>query len=208
LALVKIFVTGTDTDVGKTVFSSALARALKASYWKPIQAGTLHQSDSNTVCKLSGLPPLKIIPEAYRLTTPCSPHRAAELDSIEIDADRLHLPDADPLVVEGAGGLLVPVTSKLLMIDLLETWQMPVVLVARTALGTINHSLLSIEALRIRMIPILGITFVGEAAPDSEKVICAIGRVKRLGRLPILNPLDRATLGRAFAANFRLENFR
>ncbi len=204
----KIFVTGTDTDVGKTVFSAALAAALEASYWKPIQAGSLEETDSDTVRRLSGLPQPKVLAEDYLLATPCSPHRAAELDCVKIDPEGLRLPDADPLVVEGAGGLLVPVNRERLVIDLVASWQLPVVLVARTSLGTINHSLLSIEALRSRKIPMIGIAFVGEASPDSEEVICAFGNVKRLGRLPNLEPLDRAALGRAFAANFSLEDFR
>ena len=204
----KLFVTGSDTDVGKTVFSAALAGALEASYWKPIQAGSLDRSDSRTVRKLSGLPSSRIFPEGYRLTTACSPHRAAELDSITIEPERLELPDADPLIVEGAGGLFVPITRKILLIDLVAAWQLPVVLVTRTSLGTINHSLLSIEALKSRNIPILGIAFVGEKSPDSEGVICTLSGVKRLGRLPILNALDEATLAQAFAANFRLEDFR
>lgn len=203
----KLFVTGTDTDVGKTVFAAALAGALEASYWKPIQAGTLDHSDSGTVRALSGLPPPRVLAEGYRLTTPCSPHRAAEFDSVQIDSDSLQPPDVDPLVVEGAGGLFVPVTRETLLIDLLVRWQLPVVLVARTSLGTINHSLLSIEALRSRSIRLLGIAFVGDSNPDSENVICAFGRTRRLGRLPILDPIDRASLANAFAANFSLQDF-
>jgi dethiobiotin synthetase len=102
----------------------------------------------------------------------------------------------------------VPVTPKVLLIDIVARWQLPVVLVARTRLGTINHSLLSIEALRSRHIPLLGVAFVGEADPASEQVICTIGRTKRLGRLPIIDPLDPSTLACAFAANFRVEDFR
>jgi dethiobiotin synthetase len=204
----KIFVTGTDTDVGKTIFSAALARALDATYWKPIQAGTLDRSDSDIVRNLSGLPTCRIIAEEYRLTTACSPHRAAERDTVRIDCDRLALPSADPLVVEGAGGLLVPITREFLVIDLVASWQLPVVLVARTSLGTINHSLLSIEALRSRKIPMLGIAFVGEANPDSEGVICAFSDVKRLGRLPFVDPLDQANLQQAFMNNFNLDDFR
>lgn len=204
----KLFVGGTDTDVGKTIFSAALSGALKACYWKPVQAGTLENSDSDTVAKMSGSPPAMVLGEAYRLTTACSPHRAAELDSIEIDADKLQPPNFDPLVVEGAGGLLVPVTRELLLIDIVARWRLPVVLVARTKLGTINHSLLSVEAIRSRNIPLIGIAFVGEPNPDSEEVICAFGQAKRLGRLPIIDPLDRSTLAQAFAANFRLEDFR
>lgn len=204
----KLFVTGTDTDVGKTIIAAALAGALEASYWKPIQAGTLDHSDSDTVRALSGLAPSKVLAEGYRLTTPCSPHRAAEIDSVQIDADGLALPDADPLVVEGAGGLFVPVTREILLIDLVARWRLPVVLVARTALGTINHSLLSIEALKSRNILLLGIAFVGNPNPDSEETICAFGQTRRLGRLPILDPVDPASLAKAFAANFSLEDFR
>jgi dethiobiotin synthetase len=203
----KIFVTGTDTDVGKTVFAAALAGALQASYWKPVQAGSLEASDSDRVSSLSGLPANKLIAERYRLTTPCSPHCAAKIDGVEVALDELKLPDVDPLIVEGAGGLLVPLTRDLLTADLIAHWQLPVVLVARTALGTINHSLLSIEALRWRKIGIIGIAFVGEAVLDSEEVICAVGSVKRLGRLPVLQQLDRSSLAKAFAANFRLEDF-
>lgn len=204
-----IVVTGTDTDVGKTVFSAALAGALGAQYWKPVQAGLDPSSDAASVTLLSGLPPERILPEAYRLNTPCSPHRAAEIDGVTIESDRLALPQiAGPLVVEGAGGVLVPVTRDLLFADLFARWACPVVLVARTALGTINHSLLSIEALRGRGVPILGIAFVGEAQDDSEATIAQIGGVKRLGRLPLLDPLNAATLAAAFAAAFDLDDFR
>jgi dethiobiotin synthetase len=204
----RIVVSGTDTDAGKTVFAAALAGALKAHYWKPIQAGDLDQSDSNRVASLSGLPGTQILPEAYRLATPCSPHLAAELDDIQIDPDRLSVPALDPLVVEGAGGLLVPLTREALLIDLLARWRLPVVLVARTSLGTINHSLLSVEALHARNVPLLGIAFVGDANPDSEQTICAFARAKRLGRLPFLDRLDAKSLRTAFAASFNLEDFR
>ena len=204
----RIFVTGTDTDIGKTIFSAALAGALKASYWKPIQAGGLEESDSDRVRALSGLPPSKMLAEGYRLATPCSPHRAAELDGICIDCDRLQPPEADPLIVEGAGGLMVPVTRETLLIDLIARWGMPVVLVARTSLGTINHSLLSLAALRSRSIPVVGIAFVGDPFPDSEEIICAAGGARRLGRLPRLDPLNRASLEQAFLSNFSLDDFR
>lgn len=203
----RMFVTGTDTDVGKTVFSAALAGALDATYWKPVQAGGLDRTDSNEVRRLSGLPADKILVEGYRLSTPCSPHRAAELDGIEIDWRGLQPPETDPLVVEGAGGCLVPVTRDVLVIDLIERWKLPAILVARTALGTINHSLLSLAALKARNIPVLGMAFVGDAFPDSEEIVCALGGVKKLGRLPFVDPLDRETLARAFADNFDLGNF-
>ena len=204
-----IIVTGTDTDVGKTVFSAALAAALGASYWKPIQAGSIGDTDTDRVAALSGLPPSKMLAEAYRLRTPCSPHRAAELDGVSIDLTCLDPPALDgPLVIEGAGGVMVPATRDTLFADLFARWRLPTVIVARTALGTINHSLLSIEALRSREVPICGIAFIGEANEDSESTIAAIGMVRRLGRLPHLPRLDQATLAAAFQAHFKVEDFR
>lgn len=203
-----IIVTGTDTEIGKTVFSAALTGALGAHYWKPVQAGTDDEGhgDAETVARLSGRP---VLPSAYRLKTPCSPHLAAEIDGVTIERERLALPQVDgPLVAEGAGGVLVPVTRELLFADLFAHWGRPVVLVARTGLGTINHSLLSIEALRSRGVAVLGVAFVGEGVEDSEATIAAIGGVKRLGRLPRLATLTRETLAEAFAAHFDVEDFR
>jgi dethiobiotin synthetase len=202
----RLIVTGTDTGIGKTVLAAALATALDATYWKPIQSGLEDAADTETVATLGVR---RTLPEAYRLTQPLSPHRSAELDGVTIDPDRLMPPPVDgPLVIEGAGGVLVPVTRSLLFADMFALWDAPVILVARTTLGTINHSLLSIEALRARRVPILGVAFVGEANEDNEATICAIGEVKRLGRLPLLDPLDASGLSAAFAANFRLEDFR
>ena len=203
-----IIVTGTDTDIGKTVFAAGLTAALGARYWKPVQAGLADGSDAASVVTL-GVPADRVLPEAYRLTTPCSPHLAAEIDGVTIEADRLALPEVDgALVVEGAGGVMVPVTRELIFADLFARWGKPVVLVARTGLGTINHSLLSIEALRSRGVPIFGIAFVGDAVEDSEATIATLGKVRRLGRLPRLDPLNATTLAEAFAANFDLEAFR
>lgn len=204
----RIFVTGTDTNVGKTVFAAALAGALGASYWKPVQAGDLDMTDSDRVRLLSGLPPENILVEAHRLRTACSPHRSAELDGVEIACGAMSPPDADPLVIEGAGGLLVPLTRDILFADLIARWKLPAVLVARTSLGTINHSLLSIHALRSWTIAIHGIAFVGDEARDSEEIICAASGARRLGRLPLIDPLEPASLRRAFLDNFRLEDFR
>ncbi|RYE04125.1 MAG: ATP-dependent dethiobiotin synthetase BioD [Sphingomonadales bacterium] len=203
-----LFVTGTDTGIGKTVFAAALVGALDGAYWKPVQAGLEEESDSACVARLSGLSADRILPEAYRLRTPCSPHRAAELDGLTIDPDRLIPPaSGHPLVIEGAGGALVPLTRGLLFADLAASWAAPAVIVARTALGTINHSLLSIEALRARGVPIAGIAFVGDANEDSESTIASFDGVRRLGRLPRLDPLDRDTLAQAFSAHFRIEDF-
>lgn len=197
----KFVVTGTDTEIGKTIFAAGLTGALGATYWKPIQAGLDDGADADTVATLA--PGASIHPSAWRLTTPCSPHRAAELDGVTIDVDRLTPPPVSgPLVIEGAGGVLVPVTRQHLFADLFAAWQIPVILVARTGLGTINHSLLSIEALRARGVPIHGIAFVGDPVEDSEATIAAIGNVARLGRLPRLALLTPATLAAAFARSF------
>ncbi|PBN44653.1 dethiobiotin synthase [Sphingobium sp. D43FB] len=198
-------VTGTDTGIGKTVFAAGLAAALGAHYWKPIQAGVDPDGDKEEVARLSGLPAAQILPEAYRLATPASPHLAARIDGVTIALDRLALPQVDgPLVVEGAGGVLVPISETLLMADLFAHWGQPVILCARTALGTINHSLLSVEALRARGVPIAGIAFIGEAHVENERIIPLLAGVPSLGRLPLLDPLSPATLAQAFAAHIRL----
>jgi dethiobiotin synthetase len=203
-----IVVTATGTDIGKTVFAAALTAALDGCYWKPVQAGLDDGSDLERVGRYSGLPAERLLPEAYRLTTPCSPHRAAEIDGVTIDVDALEPPLCDrPLVIEGAGGVLVPFTRQATFADVMARWQLPVVLVAATSLGTISHSLAAIEALRTRKIDIRGIAFVGDAVEDSEATIADMGRVKQLGRLPMLDSLDPGTLAAAFAANFDLADF-
>jgi dethiobiotin synthetase len=201
-------VTGTDTGIGKTRFAAALAAALDGYYWKPIQAGLDEPSDSQIVATLSGLPADRILPEGYRLTSPLSPHRAAHLDGIAIDPAVLDPPDTDrPLIIEGAGGVLVPLNDIMLYADMFARWQLPVILCARTALGTINHSLLSIEALRARKIMTLGIAFIGDANEDSEATIARLGKVRRLGRLPWITPMSAAMLHQKFAENFDLADF-
>lgn len=201
--MTRLAVTGTDTGIGKTIIAAALAGHLGVPYWKPVQAGLDDGTDRETVAALTGQ---TVLPEAYRLTTPCSPHQAAAIDGVTIDPEKLVLPDGS-LVIEGAGGVLVPLSEDLLYADLFARWGLPVVLVARTELGTINHSLLSLEALRSRDVPVAGIAFVGDENAETERVICAIGKVRRLGRLPWLDPLDAASLRAAFAANFDLAAF-
>lgn len=204
----RLIVTGTDTGIGKTVFAAGLAGMLDGVYWKPVQAGIEDETDRGTVLRLSGLSPERILPEAYCLRTPASPHLAAELDGIVIDPDALVLPDVDrPLVVEGAGGLMVPLNRKVTYLDLMARWNARVVLCARTTLGTINHSLLSIEALRQRGIAIAGIAFIGDENQESERIIAELGQVRRLGRLPYLDPLTAPSLRAAFARQFRIEDF-
>jgi dethiobiotin synthetase len=204
----RIVVTGTDTGIGKTVFAAALSGALDGYYWKPIQSGLAEETDSETVRRLSGLTAERILPERYRLRTPVSPHLAARIDGVNIDTEHLALPaTARPLVIEGAGGLLVPLTQDVTYIDVMARWRAPLVLCARTTLGTINHTLLSIEAIRARNIPLLGIAFLGDENRESEDVIVAMGRTRRLGRLPPLAPLTADKLKAAFTTHFEASAF-
>lgn len=201
-------VTGTDTGVGKTVFSAALVQALDAHYWKPVQSGLEEETDSELVARLAGAEPVRILPEAWKLKTPVSPHLAAQIDGVEIDPLALVPPQLErPLVIEGAGGLLVPLTRRITYADVFARWQLPTILCARTALGTINHTLLSLEAMRVRKIPILGVVFIGDEVRDSQAIISGLGKVRVLGRLPKLNRLDTETLRQAFSAHFNLNDF-
>ena len=206
----RFVVTGTGTGIGKTVFAAALTAAIGGIYWKPVQAGLAtsggeFETDSETVMRLSGAP---VLPEAWRLKLAASPHRAAAEEGVLIDAQALVLPQTDrPLVVEGAGGLLVPLTARTLYIDVFARWGAPLILCAGTGLGTINHTLLSLEAIRARDIPLLGIAFIGEGNDDSETIICRLGAAKRLGRLDIVAPLDAPHLRTAFANGFDIGEF-
>ena len=203
-----IVVAGTDTDVGKTVFAAGLTRLLDGLYWKPVQAGLDGETDSAVVRRLSGLSADRILPEIWRLKSPASPHLAAERDGVTIDVQSLSLPSAQrPLIIESAGGLLVPLTRRELFIDVFARWKVPVVLCARTSLGTLNHTLLSLEALRRREIPILGVALCGDAHPDNERTLREMSGVAILGRLPRLDPLTPQSLAAAFTAAFRRESF-
>ncbi|MGF6158126.1 dethiobiotin synthetase [Ensifer sp. KUDG1] len=204
----RIVVTGTDTGIGKTIFSAALTDALDGCYWKPVQSGLDEETDSETVARLGRLSSDRVLPEAYRLATPASPHLSARIDGVTLRPEGLLPPGVErPLVIEGAGGLLVPLTEHTVFADVFARWQIPVVLCARTGLGTINHTLLSLEALRSRAIPILGVAIIGDAQEDSEAVISELGAVRRLGRLPRLDPLTPDRLRRAFAENFNIADF-
>jgi dethiobiotin synthetase len=202
----RFVVTGTDTGLGKTVFAAALTAALGGIYFKPVQAGLGKKTDSEIAVRLSGA---EILPEIYRLKLAASPHKAAAAEGIKIDPSKLVLPETKtPLVVEGAGGLLVPLNDRMLYSDVFARWKAPLILCARTSLGTINHTLLSLEAIRAHNIPLLGVAFIGDANEDSERIIVKLGKVKRLGRLPWVKPLNRKTLAKAFAAGFDLKDFR
>jgi dethiobiotin synthetase len=205
----RFVIAGTDTGVGKTVFAAALVDALGASYWKPVQAGLDDETDTQTVARLSGVAPERLLPEAWRLKTPASPHLAARLDGVAIAVDDLIPPGCDgPLIIETAGGVMTPLTSTTPTADVLARWRLPVILVARTTLGAINHALLSIEALRRRDIALFGVAFVGEKNLDTQDAIAQMGRVRALGRLPHVAPLHRDGLRAAFAASFTISDFR
>ncbi|KRB29939.1 dethiobiotin synthase [Mesorhizobium sp. Root172] len=199
----RIVITGTDTGIGKTVFAAGLAGLLDGFYWKPVQSGLDGETDSEVVARLAGLPSGRVLPEAYRLNSPLSPHRSAEIDGVAIKVADLTFPVLPtPLVIEGAGGLMVPLNRRTRFIDIFAEWRLPVILCARTTLGTINHTLLSIEALRARSIPLAGIAFIGDEMADTQRTIVEMGGVPQLGRLPYLDPLTDKTLRDAMIAGF------
>lgn len=196
-----LVICGTDTDVGKTVVSALVVQGLGATYWKPVQSGLEGGGDSGRLQALLQLPATRVLPEAYRLQTPVSPHWAAELEGITIEPARLALPAvAGALVVETAGGLLVPLRRDWLQIDQLAAWGLPVLLVARSGLGTLNHTLLSVQALRQRSIPLLGLVLNGPLHPDNPATLAALAQAPVLAQLPPLEPLTASGLAAQWQA--------
>ncbi|MDQ8756491.1 dethiobiotin synthase [Sphingosinicella sp. LHD-64] len=193
-----IVVTGTDTGIGKTVFAAGLAGLLGGHYWKPVQAGTDPEGDSETVARLSGLPRDRILSEAYRLKLAASPHLAAREEGVSIETGRLAIPEVKgPLVIEGAGGALVPLDEALLFADVFAIWGAPVLVCARTGLGTINHSLLTVRALRALDVDVIGLAFIGDPHPENARIVPKLAGVPSLGRLPWLDPLTPGALAEA-----------
>ena len=189
------FVTGTDTDVGKTVVSAWLVAQLGACYWKPVQAGNHPETDSDIVRRLSGVPEKRILAEAYVLPEPIAPHEAAQRAGVSIDLARLVPPSCDrPLVVEGAGGLLVPLNDRAFVADLASELHLPIILVARSTLGTINHTLLSLEAIRRRGLHLAGVVVNGPETPHNRAAIERYGRVEIIAEIPWLDQLTPAKL--------------
>ena len=188
----KYFVTGTDTNVGKTLVCAWLAQHLQADYWKPIQCGHEDgEGDREMVGRLSGRP---THPEAYRFSLPRSPHTAAEAEHVRIRLDACIAPPADHLIVEGAGGVLVPINEHEFMIDLIERLGFPVIVVARGILGGINHLLLTLAALRQRNQRILGVVFSGPTLPETVAAAETYGRTVILAHIPPLERVDFSTL--------------
>jgi len=186
-------ITGIGTDVGKTVVSAIFAQALNVTYWKPVQAGDLDNSDSIKVNNWTD-EEVNVLHEAYRLTEPMSPHAAATIDGLKIDEDSICFLDVHGnLIVEGAGGLLVPVNNDgLLYADLFKKWGLPVIVVSRHYLGSINHTLLTLEVLKSRGIPVEGIVFVGAENKATESIILNVTGVKMITRIPITDELGTA----------------
>ena len=191
----RIVICGTDTDVGKTIVSSFFVQGLKGVYWKPIQSGTEEGTDTKTVCKLLDLEPKRHLSERYKFKAPVSPHWAAEKESRFIEPNNLNLPNLDKLIIiETAGGVMVPLNRNWLQIDQLKVWGAPIILVARTGLGTLNHTLLTLEALRIRNITILGIILNGPPHNDNPKTLEQFGDTKILATLPIFEEVNANVL--------------
>jgi dethiobiotin synthetase len=166
----KYFVTAIDTDSGKTLVSAILCEALKADYWKPIQAGL--PKDSDQIRSLISNSVTKIHPERYLLNTPASPHASAKIDNVEIELGDFELPKiSNSLIVEGAGGCLVPINENDFVIDLIKKLDLQTIVVADLYLGSINHTLLTLEALAARSISVVGIIFNGAVNPESERII-------------------------------------
>lgn len=190
-----LFLTGTDTDVGKSVVAAWLMGWMAAEYWKPIQAGLAAETDTDVVRRLSGQPAARFHPPAFNLAEPLSPHEAARRDGITLRLEDFVLPTTSAsLIVEGAGGLMVPLNDEAFMVDLIQWLKLPVLLVARSTLGTINHTLLSLALLRSRKIPLVGVILNGPINPGNRQAIEQFGQVKVLAEIPILRPLSAQTL--------------
>jgi dethiobiotin synthase len=201
----RYFVTGTDTAIGKTLVSALLCAALDAMYWKPIQTGTREGTDRATVMRLAELTRKRTFPEAYRFSPPVSPHLAAMRAGVRIDLRNIKmpaLPRDESLIAEGAGGVLVPINEKQLMVDLMVQLKLPVVLVARTALGTINHTLLSLAALRKAGLDVRGVVLSGEPNRDNLRAIEHYGKVAVVGFVPRLAKVNREMLLKTFQKHF------
>ena len=191
----RLFVTGISTDVGKTVISAILTQKLQADYWKPIQAGELDNSDSMKVSEWVENSTSVIHEEAYRLTSSLSPHAAAIRDNININLNNICIPKTSGhLVIEGAGGLMVPLNKRSLIIDLISHLQTETILVSQHYLGSINHTILSIEALRSRNINIAGIIFNGHENKETEAIIESVCAVPILGRIPRIDDINKLSI--------------
>ncbi|HEY4326784.1 MAG TPA: dethiobiotin synthase [Mucilaginibacter sp.] len=190
-----LFITGIGTGIGKTVVSTVLVEKLKADYWKPVQSGDLEESDTMKVQGLVTNQKSQFHPEAYRLSQPFSPHKSAAIDGITIDPKKILLPETDNfLIIEGAGGLMVPLNDNFLIIDLIKQLKAEVILVSQNYLGSINHTLLSIYALNQHKISIKGIIFNGLKDIYSKTFILEYTKANLLGHIPEYNVLNKKAI--------------
>lgn len=190
--MAKYFITGIGTGIGKTLISAILTEKLMADYWKPIQSGDLDISDSKTIASLISNPKSVIHPESYRLTRPLSPHLSAKLDGVEIRLDQIIIPETENnLMIEGAGGLMVPLNETQLIVDLIDKLDVEVILISQNYLGSINHTLLSINLLNQYEIKVKGIIFNGDENLETERFILDYSKIKKLGHVPSLRNIDK-----------------
>ena len=202
------FVTGTDTGIGKTLLSSLLVAALNRKYWKPIQSGACEGTDRETVMKWAGVAADRTFPESYIFEFPVSPHFAAEREGKSVELSRIRRPaSSDALIIEGAGGLLVPLNDEALMLVLIRELRAPVVVAARTTLGTINHTLLTVMAIRHAKVDLHGVVMIGKDHPENRRAIERYGNVSIVGWIPWLETIDRQTLIATFRQHFDTRAF-
>jgi dethiobiotin synthetase len=203
------FITGTDTNVGKTVLAALLCAALPAMYWKPIQTGAREGSDRKQAKSWAGVDDDQVLPESYVFDDPVSPHLAAQRAGREIVLEQIELPAANSgmLIVEGAGGVRVPINSHQFMTDLMRHLALPAILAARSMLGTINHTLLSVECLRSARIQIRGVVLIGPENRENRKAIEHYGKIQVIGQIPVLETINRESLREAYARHFTKEAF-
>lgn len=201
----RYFITATDTGIGKTLLSAMLCAALDAMYWKPIQTGTLDATDRQTVMRVAGMGEDRVLKEVYSFVPPVSPHLAARWAGVEIKLENLSLPadlGNESLIVEGAGGVLVPINERQFMLDVIARLKLPTILVARSGLGTINHSLLSLAALHSAGAPVHGVVLVGDPNKDNRETIKKYGRARVVGEIPRLPFVTRSALLQVFDSRF------
>jgi len=204
----RIFISGTDTGIGKTLISAILVAGLGGSYWKPIQSGLEEMTDTEWVQKKTGLPDSHFHPETYRLRLPISPHASAAHEGVRIELEAFQIPDiidSGHLVVEGAGGIMVPLNKHHLMLDLMRKIGIPILLVVRSSLGTINHTLLSLEQLRNWDLQVFGVVMNGPRNSENREAIEHYGKVRVLAEVEPLSMIDPEGLKQGFIKYFGVE---
>ncbi|MEX0780647.1 MAG: dethiobiotin synthase [Balneolales bacterium] len=201
----QLFITGTDTGIGKTMISAILVKGLQAAYWKPIQSGLAGETDTEWAYRNTGLPVTHFLPERYRLTKPLSPHLSARLDGVKINLNDFHLPEYEQnhLIIEGAGGIMVPINDQYFIADLIRQLNIPVLLVARSGLGTINHTLLTLEKLNSLKVPVFGVVLNGEINSENKKAIEHFGHAKVIAEIDHLSYPAPKTLQLIFENEFQ-----